>query len=318
MSEGGGKKMARYSSDSSESDDDEEDEYDQVCAAQRREQRRNDGGGNVPVPYTFQPRLQIPMASPDMGNRPRDARSVASFGMHESSLPIDWSYNIAPFSQNTRTMSVERCTEMIRVPSKCPDAVFLAFFEHGHVGITDFTDWVVQRRMKWVSPSYEHCQIVFMWNSAPQQQCPSRAGTPTYVTFSTNKERPSLYTNPAYKNENWRGLSIPHLNRWPEARKAVFEWCDSNRHAPFNTCAFYWNFIPPASCCSCCQYDARGSSFFCAEQVARALAQAQVPYFDESEPWNMTPDSIYDLAIKGGGVPAVLKTPTFVFPRTLR
>lgn len=215
--------------------------------------------------------------------------------------------------------------ETIHVPNRYPDAVFIAFFEHGEVKFTDLTDWIIQKRMKWVSPRYEHCQIVFMWQPTSKthhqgRQCRGNGsgGNSTYVTFSTNKERPSLYTNPAYKNENWRGLNIPQLNQSPEARNAVFEWCESNKNTPFNTCAFYWNFIPPATCCSCCQYDSGGSSYFCAEQVASALAHAHVPLFDDAKPWSATPDSIYDLIIEGGGATAVLKTPTFIFPRNLK
>jgi hypothetical protein len=84
-------------------------------------------------------------------------------------------------------------------------------------------------------------------------------------------------------------------------RGALYTWANNHQDAPFNDRGYYCNFIPPASCCTCCAYDAQGKSYFCAEQVAAAMKEIGVSEADGIVPHISLPDEIYHRLHRAGG-----------------
>jgi hypothetical protein len=180
-----------------------------------------------------------------------------------------------------------------RVKDEYPDTIYVAFFEHGQR--TDrrggFWDAAWTTRMKVISPRYEHCQIVFEWQSENETTPCQR------ITFSTTERDPSSFVDIEYGNRNWTAKIITPLSceACKPARHTLFKWARKNEGKPFNARGSYCNFVPPATCCACCSFDAAGEAFFCAEQVAVGLKIAGVPIFADVRPYMCTPDDVYRL-----------------------
>lgn len=177
------------------------------------------------------------------------------------------------------------------MPNECPDAVHVAFYRHARY--ESVLDALTSARLRQVSPRYEHCHVVFEWRAVP----PSHEAVS--VSFSTTELSPSLFVAPDYKDPCWEAVYLSHL-RAPDRRR-LFLWAQENEHAPFNGCAYYWNFLPPAICCSsaCSCYDAEGRSFYCAEQVAVAMRVANAhPVFVHARTYRCTPDDVYDMLVR--------------------
>lgn len=307
------KKKQQYSSSSSCSDDDDDSDtevFGMQYVVKKEEVEKERCGDSIVTNAAASPAVATTSSSSFS-----TSRCLISGG--------DKRFSVAAAAPNrVSTGPDKRPRDVVSVPNQNPDIACLAFFEHGDIPWRDVFSKVVQLRLKSISPTFEHCQIVFIWKSRSVEEGGGggreRGDKNTCVTFSTNKELPSLYTNPSYRNKNWCGLSIPHLSGDGHAasvsRYNLFKWCSQHREYPFNTCGFYWNFVPPASCCRSCQYDSGGASFFCAEQVAWALNHVGVPGFGDIDTWSATPDSIYEVAVREGGRATVLKLPTFIFP----
>jgi hypothetical protein len=169
--------------------------------------------------------------------------------------------------------------------------------------------WVSALWIRVLSREYEHCQLVFAWTEGVER--------PLLATFSTNKDLPSAYTSPSYTNDNWEALPIVSANVvGPEGvarRAALWRWCAENHGAPFNNWAYCYNFTPPILCMPCLAYDAEGTAFFCAEQVASALQQTDMPEGQDLVPHRCVPADIYAALTAFGATRAVLKRPEHVF-----
>jgi hypothetical protein len=127
------------------------------------------------------------------------------------------------------------------------------------------------------------------------------------VTFSTTKLTPSAFVSTGYKHTNWRAVHLDRLK--PADRERVFRWVCENVHAPFNSCGYYWNFMPMASCCTACAYDADGDAFYCAEQITTAMRVANAhPIFSHARPYECTPDDVYAMLTSSAGYPRLTIT----------
>jgi hypothetical protein len=199
-----------------------------------------------------------------------------------------------------------------RVRDDCPDAIYVAFFEHRDGHELSAFDAALSARLRVVSPRYEHCQFVFEWKTESGYQRES---------FSTTKSDPSSFVVPGYRNRNWNALALdPLLN--PDAsktRRKLFRWVMKLENTPFNTRGYYGNFVPPVSCISCCAFDADGSAYFCAEQVATGLAHVGLKQFTRARPYLCTPDDVYDLLRIGERcTPVVIKMSPLRAPNAVR
>jgi hypothetical protein len=166
--------------------------------------------------------------------------------------------------------------------SEIPTSVYVAMFptsDGTERSGTGFVDTIERCFIRRISPEYQHCQLVFSWIDV--------RGCETFTTFSTTMERPSEYVATSYRRRGWISF---RLILGVAERKRVFKWCEDNRSSPFNTCGYYWNFLPCVP--RCCAYDSGGSSYFCAEQVAAALQYSGVPEFVDVVPYRCTPDEI--------------------------
>lgn len=197
---------------------------------------------------------------------------------------------------------------LLKIPSLFPDTVYIAFFKHGNYSMCNPINWLIQKRLKCISPKYEHCQIIFCWNPGTDKQ--------VLATFSTNKTNPSTYTNPSYTNEKWNALPIVSINGSEQfakdKRARLMDWCKLNERVPFNACAYYCNFIPPIYWCPLLAYDADGSAYFCAEQVASALRALILPEGENLVPHVCVPDDIYNSMIDLGSRPILLHRPSLI------
>lgn len=145
---------------------------------------------------------------------------------------------------------------------------------------------VIQAMLEHISPNYQHCQFIFTWDVDDNRRI--------YTTFTTNEATSAQFTTSIYRRAEWKCIQ---LNLAPAQRSCIFKWCLDNRHVSFNTCGFYWNFLPCVP--TCFAYDAQGTSFFCAEQVATALKFAKVAAFANATPCTMTPDAVFTAVSRG-------------------
>ena len=223
-----------------------------------------------------------------------DNMGLQSFGVPLSSTagsPMSMSSMRAHWYRDDETGSISR----IVLPGPVPDAVCVAFFEHGSIPIWNITNWMIQRRLVCVSPIYEHCQIVFAWTSKTPGE------DDVTMTFSTTKRTPSTYLSPSYRANNWSALTIPGARKEDTddrnimMKKAMLKWSEQHEDIPFNNYGFYFNFLPCVGCCPSLAYDAEGTSYFCAEQVAAFLKECGVVGFEDIMPHVCTPDAIYNI-----------------------
>lgn len=198
-------------------------------------------------------------------------------------------------------------TETVKIKNGCPSSVCVAFVEHDHgdpleTGKTGVISAVIARRLRRLSPHFEHCQLVFEWGTADDSQ---------RISFSTTKRTPSAYVSVAYRNEKWKALRLATISGQERAadRRRLFRWTQENLRAPFNNCGYYCNFLPHATCCSCCAWNARGESYFCAEQVATAMQEMRVPVFQYARPWLCTPDDVWHMLRYSGCEVTFIKMP---------
>jgi hypothetical protein len=204
--------------------------------------------------------------------------------------------------------------KIITVPNNKPDRVFIAFFEHGEYSIKNFLTCIIGWRVRCISPRFEHCQLVFCWNPGLDQ---------LVATFSTSKDNPSTYANTKYSNQNWCVYPIislddstdPHTNlkiSRAHERQAIFEWCNKRERVPFNNIGYYLNFLPPITCCPCLAYNARGSAYFCAEQVASCLVDNQIKEGRELIPHLTVPDNIQNALVTNGSIMTTVNIPRII------
>lgn len=166
--------------------------------------------------------------------------------------------------------------------SRYPNIVYVAFFPtiDGVTSTrTSAVDWIERWFMHYVSPRFQHCQLMFSWNRGDKEMC---------TTFSTTMQRPSDFTSSTYTRKGWVCMSLV-LSQ--SQINALFDWCDARRNIPFNTFAYYWNFLPCVP--RFCMYNSGGSSYFCAEQVASALQAINVTGMESIEPCSCTPDTLH-------------------------
>ena len=245
---------------------------------------------------------------------------------------------------------------ILQTPRRDPDAVYVAFFKHIDEGasITDNCccclcccccidgcsrdterrkkkkrppmhhrccntlvfgpmNVVIEKWGRFVSPKYSHCQFAFVWNN--------NGGDDTIVSFGTNKELPSTYTAPRYTNCNqWTVYPIPSANTLDcsgaACRRNLWAWCQRNQSVSFNHIGYIINFLPHALCLPWCTYDAGGSSYFCAEQVAAAMQCVSVPEAKHLTPRTSTPDHIRLCLKNHGAVRSVLRMPDIIYNTT--
>jgi hypothetical protein len=131
-----------------------------------------------------------------------------------------------------------------------------------------------------VSPLYQHCQLLFCWENGD--------GSSLFTTFNTTKVLPSEFIPSIYRRSGWQSYA---LLVGPDIRATIFELCISHQGREFNSCAYHWNFLPCVP--NFCAYNARGESFFCAEQVSFILKTAGIQEFTDMVPHLSTPDDIY-------------------------
>ena len=201
-------------------------------------------------------------------------------------------------------------TVCVELPARPPDVVYIAFFRHTTPSVCDgpysllASCWV-----RLISRRFEHCQVVFAWTRDRVE--------PLVTTFSTNKDRPSAYLCPSYTNENWETLPVPSANvatvEGVRIRTAMWNWCAHARDVPFNNCGYVCNFIPPVLCFPCCAYDAGGTGYFCAEQVAACLKETGLAEGDGLVPYRCVPDTIYDTLERHGARRTTLRRPQHRF-----
>jgi len=206
------------------------------------------------------------------------------------------------------------------IPDHCPDLVYVAFFEHSDYENASLWDTLLSSQLRYVSKKYEHCQLMFEWMPAPWYDDKGKhpgshdENGRVIATFSTTKRSPSSFTSVCYKHERWVIIDVKYVcgqnHMHASKRQRLLEWAIANEKKPFNTFGHYFNFILPISCCpSLISYDAGGSSFFCAEQVASGLAHVDAGSFVNTKPYLCTPDLVYDLLIKDGGTMTCINAP---------
>lgn len=204
--------------------------------------------------------------------------------------------------------TLSEAAAVLEVPDRPPDAVYVAFFRHGtYSPFVRPWQWLVSRRLRQISKKYEHCQFVFLWYYKDRE--------PSTATFSTNKAVPSSYVNPAYTADNWDVLPVVSAggDAAVRTRTRLWNWCAEHQNAPFNSFGYYWNHLPPASCCSCLAYNARGAAFYCAEQISSALHDLDLAEArDLSVPYRCVPDDIYHVLKSHGARPTTLSRPSSV------
>ena len=175
-----------------------------------------------------------------------------------------------------------------------PNRVYISFFPTQD-GVTSTSTTLIDGVERWfmnrISPKFQHCQIIFSWISP--------TGTEELnTTFSTTMQRPSSFISTTYQRKGWVCMA---LNLEDVKYRVMWDMCKRMQKIPFNTFAYYWNFLPCVP--RLCMYDSKGVSYFCAEQVATILRDVGIKEFETVEPYDCTPDDIYvricDMRLKG-------------------
>lgn len=142
-----------------------------------------------------------------------------------------------------------------------------------------------------ISPHYEHCQIVFEWDTA-RQNVQHR-----WIAYSTTRTTGARFMTVQYKNSKWIKVALQGTDGCNDyavnARRVIYNWARDNDCARFNTCGYFWNFLPCINHFNCLQYSSP-TSFFCAEHVANALL---LLHYESSDytiiPKRETPDTLF-------------------------
>ena len=92
-------------------------------------------------------------------------------------------------------------------------------------------------------------------------------------------------------------------------KQRMLKWAEKHEEMPFNNCGYYCNFLPCVSYFPSFSYDAKGTSYFCAEQVASFLKDCNVKGFENISTHTCTPDIIYTILEKNGSIIKMLKPP---------
>ena len=121
---------------------------------------------------------------------------------------------------------------------------------------TNIYEWNMQR----ISPTFCHCQLIFEWTIVDE--------IPVRVTFTTNKAEMAGFVERRYTAAMANTWHFVEVCTTPDKVSAVYAWAKRTSGTPFNHFGINWNFFVPWTEYA---YDARGSSFFCAEQVATGL-----------------------------------------------
>lgn len=140
------------------------------------------------------------------------------------------------------------------------------------------------------TPNFEHCQFIFTFGDVVE------GNTFAHVTYDTTAAMPCEFTARDYIKFQW---VMVELNLTEQQRRALYEWACRTK-VPFNNTGFLWNFLPFVP--SWCAYDARGSSYFCAELIAAGI-KTIAPEKYPGPAYLATPDSIHaalhkDLAVR--------------------
>ena len=211
----------------------------------------------------------------------------------------------APTTTTTKS-SIPRAPRGVYIPNEQPEAVYVAFARHERATICDGPlTCLIEFRLRFISPLYEHCQLVLAWSP--------ETDSPRLISFSTSKRIQSRYIDPEYHRETWMAMTVPStIGDDPAARRRrseLWEWCKRNECVPFNHRGYYQNGCPLVSYCPCLAYDAGGKAYFCAEQVATALQAAKVVEAEGLTPYLCVPDTVYNALYHRGARPILLKAP---------
>jgi hypothetical protein len=217
--------------------------------------------------------------------------------------------------EDAMIQTIQKPPKKLTLPNKRPTKVYVAFFKYNEKYENDascFTSCII-KRMKVISPIYEHCQLVFEWPAAERTSTSITQNEPRRATFSTTKRSPSAFISPRYRDEKWVVLDMVSLNeQTPECEKIrarIFRWSRQTKDTPFNARGYYLNFVPPASICTCLAYDANGSAYFCAEQVATAMKMARIREFCDIKPYRCTPDDVHLLLTRANCTETIINLP---------
>lgn len=173
------------------------------------------------------------------------------------------------------------------VTSKLPTKLKIAFYPTSSKPVSDDAPLLDKLRakfegvqMKANSPNWGHCNMVFGFVMPTGIK---------YTTYTTNLLLDNTFLDTGYESGKWCGFD---LNIEPAQVAKLFAWALATKDRKFNKFGVLWNFLPCV--CSCCAYDARGSTMFCAEQVVRGLQHISFYDFAEVQAYRATPDIIYD------------------------